>query len=120
MKALLEGADTEARNFRENIRNYNSAMAFASMGAQIATPTSSGPYCYRIHGQIYHRIGALHPEAGQQAQYGQLYILFAALALQERMGNVGNVRCNETIMKTLVGGYYQENQPVCYCLQDDA
>ena len=120
MKALLEGADTEARDFRENIRNYNSAMAFASMGAQIATVTSSGPYCYRIHGQIYHRIGALHPEAGQQAQYGQLYILFAALALQERMGNVGNVRCNETIMKTLVRGYYQENQPVCCRLQDDA
>ena len=101
MKALLEGVDMEARNFRENIRNYNSAMAFASMGAQIATPTGSGPYYFRIHGQIYHRIGALHPEAGQQAQYGQLYILDSALTLQERMGNVGNVRYNETIMKTL-------------------
>ena len=101
MRVLLEGADIEARNFPENIRNYNSAMTFASMGVQIATLTGSGPYCFRIHGQIYHRIGALHPEAGQQAQYGQLYILDSALALQERLGNVGNVRCNETIMKTL-------------------
>ena len=81
MKALLEGADIEARNFRENIRNYNSAMTFASMGVQIATLTGSGPYCFRIHGQIYHRIGALHPEAGRQAQYGQFYILDSALAL---------------------------------------
>ena len=101
VKALLEGADIEARDFREDIRNYNSAITFASMEAQIATPMGSGPYCFRIYGQIYHRIGALHPEAGQQAQYGQLYILDSALALQERMGNVGNVRRNETIMKTL-------------------
>ena len=43
MKALLEGADIEARNFPENIRNYNSAMSFASTGTQIATPTGSGP-----------------------------------------------------------------------------
>ncbi len=101
IKALLQGADMEGKNFRENIRNYNSAMAFASMGAQIAPPTSSGPYCFRIHGQVYHRIGSLHPEEGQRAQYGQLYILDSALALEERMGNAGNDRCNETIMKKL-------------------
>ena len=70
------------------------------MEAQIATSTGSGPYFFRIHGQMYHRIGALHPEEDEQAQYGQLYILDSALALQERMGNIGNVRCNETIMKT--------------------
>ena len=101
MKGLLEGADMEGRNFRDKIRNYNRAMTFTSMEAQIATPTGSGPYCFRIHGQIYRWIGAFHPEAGHKPQYEQLYILDSALVLQERMGTVGNVRCNETIMKTL-------------------
>ncbi|CAF2065126.1 unnamed protein product [Rotaria magnacalcarata] len=101
MKVLLEAADVDGRNFREHIRNYNSALAFASLGAQIAAPTTREPYCVRIHGQIYRRIGALHPGADQRAQYGQLYILDSALALQERMGNVGNYRCNENIMKML-------------------
>jgi len=35
MKALLQGTDAEGRNFHENIRSYNSALVFASMGAQI-------------------------------------------------------------------------------------
>jgi hypothetical protein len=71
------------------------------MGADIVSPSSNGPYCFRIHGQIYHRVCPLHPEAGQSAQYGQLYILDSAHALQERMENVANNRCDETIMKKL-------------------
>jgi hypothetical protein len=53
-----------SRNFRENIRSYNNAMAFASMGADIVSPSSNGLYCFPIHGQIYHHIGLVHPEAG--------------------------------------------------------
>ncbi|GBM83328.1 hypothetical protein AVEN_184159-1 [Araneus ventricosus] len=37
----------------------------ASMGAQIVPSTGRGAYCFRIHGQIYHRTSCLHPtEAG--------------------------------------------------------
>ncbi|GBO44656.1 hypothetical protein AVEN_62580-1 [Araneus ventricosus] len=36
-----------------------------SMGAQIVPSTRRGAYCFRIHGQIYHRTSHLHPaEAG--------------------------------------------------------
>ena len=34
MEELFTGTSTEARNFRENIRKYNSAFSFASFGAQ--------------------------------------------------------------------------------------
>ncbi|GBO16349.1 hypothetical protein AVEN_61507-1 [Araneus ventricosus] len=35
------------------------------MGAQIVPSTGRGAYCFRIHGQIYHRTSHLHPdEAG--------------------------------------------------------
>ncbi|CAF2118503.1 unnamed protein product [Rotaria magnacalcarata] len=63
------------------------------LGVQIVAPTTRGPYCFRI--------SALHPGADQRGQYGQLYILDSALALQERMGNVGNYCCNKNIMKML-------------------
>ncbi|CAF3572571.1 unnamed protein product [Rotaria sp. Silwood1] len=98
IKALLQGTDLEPRNFRENIRSYNSALAFASMGAQIDLSQGFGPYYFRIHGQIYHQIGPLHPDLGQRAQFGQLYILDSSLALKERMGNAANKNCNETTM----------------------
>ncbi|CAF2003327.1 unnamed protein product [Rotaria magnacalcarata] len=101
MKVLLQAADVDGRNFREHVRNYNSALAIALLGVQIAASTTRGPYCFRIHGQIYHLIDALHSGADQRAQYGQLYILDLTLTLQERMGNVGNYRCNENIMKLL-------------------
>ncbi|GBN05996.1 hypothetical protein AVEN_255998-1 [Araneus ventricosus] len=36
------------------------------MGAQIVPSTGRGEYCFRIHGQIYHRTSHLHPaEAGE-------------------------------------------------------
>ena len=101
MRKLLEGIDSQSKIFREHIRNYNSALAFASMGAQVELPEGSGPYCFRIHGQIYHRIGSLHPDVGQKAQFGQLYILDSSLALKERMENAANTNCDETIMKNL-------------------
>ncbi|CAF1394809.1 unnamed protein product [Rotaria sordida] len=101
IKALLQGTDVESKNFRENIRSYNSALAFASMGAEIDLPQGFGPYCFRIHGQIYHRIGPLHPGPGQRAHFGQLYILDSSLALKERMGNAANENCNETTMSKL-------------------
>jgi hypothetical protein len=68
IKILLQGTDSEGRDFRENIRSYNNVIAFASMDADIVSPSNNGPYCFRIHGQIYHRIGPLHPELGQSAQ----------------------------------------------------
>ncbi|CAF5057515.1 unnamed protein product, partial [Rotaria sp. Silwood1] len=101
IKALLQGTVLESRNFRENIRSYNSALAFASMGAQIDLPQGFVPYCFRIHGQIYHRIGPLHPDPDYRVQFGQLYILDSSLALKERMGNAANENCNETTMSKL-------------------
>lgn len=98
---LLQETNTEGKKFRENIRSYSNAVSFASMGASIASPPGNGPFCFRTHGQIYHRIGPLHAEAGKNAQYAQLYILDSAQALQKRMGNAGNSRCDESLMKKL-------------------
>lgn len=61
--------------FLKDIRIYNNLFAFASLGAQISPLPGFGPYCFRIHGQIYHRSGNLHPQDGNTRKYGQVYIL---------------------------------------------
>ena len=53
-KELLMGSTQDSINFRNNIRNYNSAFAFASFGANVDIPQGHGTYCFRIHGQTYH------------------------------------------------------------------
>ncbi|XGW24687.1 hypothetical protein V3C99_006267 [Haemonchus contortus] len=71
----------------------------ASMGAQVETPQGRGPYCYRIHGQIYHRLGPLHPRDGEPRQYGQIYYL----AAQQRLGHVRSSDCEPGLMRFLSG-----------------
>lgn len=98
---LLIGDGNWAQNFHDHIRNYNSAMAFMSIGAQLEVPPGHGPFYYRIHGQIYHNVHVLHLDEGEAAKYGQLYILASATAPQERMGHPSNRECSPDIMRAL-------------------
>jgi len=98
---LMKGEHAQSKNFMENIRCYNSALAFASMGAQVVPPPGNGPYCYRIHGQIYHLTGPLHPRQGDEPQYSQLYILDAAEAVNARIGQRANNGCFPPLMNEL-------------------
>jgi len=65
--------DSDSKNFMENIYSINSS--FASMGANIASPSGYGPYCFRIHRQVYHLTGTLHSLDGVFQKFAQLYIL---------------------------------------------
>ena len=88
MKYLLMGDHPNSSNFFEYIRRYNSAVGFASLGANTTPPPGYGPYCFRIHGAVYHRSGLLHPEAiNESRRYGQIYILEGDGALQTRLNN---------------------------------
>ena len=71
------------------------------MGARIVQPPGRGPYVFRIHGQIYHRSGNLHPAAGEQPSYGQLYILEGNEAVQQRMEHAENQPCQPVMMQEL-------------------
>ncbi|KAF2347475.1 hypothetical protein FHG87_021768 [Trinorchestia longiramus] len=54
LRLLLDADGAEGSNFRQTIRNYNSAFAFASFSANIRPPPGRGPYCFRLQGQAYH------------------------------------------------------------------
>ncbi|XP_035205703.1 uncharacterized protein LOC118180745, partial [Stegodyphus dumicola] len=73
----------------------------ASLGANIEMPSGSGPYCFRIHGAIYHRTSHLHPPHPGQEQYAQLYILDSDQALRQRMNIFGNVALNAELLRQL-------------------
>ncbi len=67
------------KRFREQIRVYNSALAFTSVGVKLddCFTRSGGVPTYHIHGQLSHRIGSLLPEqtGGQcRPMFAQLYI----------------------------------------------
>ena len=101
LQHLLEGQDHISKNFMKHIRNYNSSFAFASMGAMMAPPPGHGPYCFRIHGQLYHRTGTLHPPPNTPRRYGQIYILDGPEATQTRLAQPQNQHCHEGIMDSI-------------------
>jgi hypothetical protein len=53
----------EAQRFRENIRQYNAALAFTSLGVKVDSAINAGgggPPTFRIHGKLCHQLGSLH------------------------------------------------------------
>lgn len=101
IRSLLEDNSPKALNFRANIRQFNAALAMASMGAQLDVPRGNGPYTFRIHGQVYHFAGPLHPPQGQRPSFGQIYILDTSQACAERLGHSANANCDADVMQEL-------------------
>uniref|UniRef100_A0A8R1I6L4 Uncharacterized protein n=1 Tax=Caenorhabditis japonica TaxID=281687 RepID=A0A8R1I6L4_CAEJA len=84
-KTHLEvGDSSDAENFQSNIRQFNSALALASMGAQVEEFRDYGLYSYKIHEQIYLAAGPLHPSTEKTLSYGQLYTMDTKQAAEER------------------------------------
>ncbi|CAG8458023.1 13077_t:CDS:2, partial [Cetraspora pellucida] len=77
LKELLTNNDPCSQEFKQNIRAYNSALAFTSVGAKIdenVTGTQD-TYTYHIHGEIYYRIGLLLPQfLTSLPLFAQIYI----------------------------------------------
>jgi hypothetical protein len=98
MNTLLTGNSAQSRNFMDNIRNYNSGIAFASFGGNILPQRRGGPYCFRVHGQMYHQVGTLHPPDNVPPSYSQLYILEGDQAVEHRLTHTDNQNCRRDTM----------------------
>ena len=94
LAGLLTGEGSDATNFRENIRSYNSMFSFTSMGGAVDKEINKGkgPYVFRLHGQNYHHIGTLLPEEGNKPRFAQLYIYQTENEVQNR---IDASRCND-------------------------
>ncbi|PAV56584.1 hypothetical protein WR25_23385 [Diploscapter pachys] len=102
-KLLTRNNAQFSKNFKENIRNYNSSFAFASMKAQ-SQVQSVMPFCYKIQGQIYHTINlAMHPDPNEKPEYAQLFFIESAEALNFRMSVKANANCSRDLMDKIDG-----------------
>lgn len=75
---LFDGNHPKSNNFFGNIRYYNNSFSFASFKANLVNFQSRqpGPYCFKIHGQIYYQIDtALYPGENESPAYGQLFFV---------------------------------------------
>ncbi|XP_011869885.1 PREDICTED: uncharacterized protein LOC105563127, partial [Vollenhovia emeryi] len=106
LRKLYMGNDRLSKNFMDNIRSYNSALAMASMGAPSnrnpMDVVNHAPYCLKIHGQYHHLTStAMRPGDGQAPRYAQLYFLDTEEAVNYRMNNEANQGCDQELMKDL-------------------
>ncbi|XP_056843369.1 uncharacterized protein LOC130500247 [Raphanus sativus] len=98
----------ESPKFRTHIRVANSLLAFTSMGAQIdhTVTGTPGPFTYRVHGQIIHRIGSMLPEDGNDPGYLQLYIFDTENELSNRKRAItkgsSSIELEDTIIVQLI------------------
>ncbi|GBM25207.1 hypothetical protein AVEN_184619-1 [Araneus ventricosus] len=69
------------------------------MGAQIKPPRGTGPYCYRLHGQVYHRVSPLYASDHHKESCGQLYIFDSSEATEKRLSN--NQNCLQHVSEKL-------------------
>ncbi|GBO07294.1 hypothetical protein AVEN_103926-1 [Araneus ventricosus] len=58
LKELLTNNSLEARNYQQHIREYNAALAFASIGAEVKSPPGNDPYCFEF--TVKFTTGLLH------------------------------------------------------------
>jgi hypothetical protein len=102
LKDIMSNQDhPDHKNFKENIRNYNSSLSFASMGAKTDELPGKGPYCFRVCGQIYHCTSNVHPNENESRQYAQLYVVDSSQANIHRQESRANVKCVSEIIANL-------------------
>ncbi|KAJ7198412.1 hypothetical protein B0H12DRAFT_1037513, partial [Mycena haematopus] len=95
LRRFFVGADTQSLEFRSHITQYNSALAFTSLGvSDNKTINRHGPnaWVFRILGNLYHLSGSLNTIYGVAPSYSQLYVFDLTVALQQRMNRNSNLR----------------------------
>ena len=78
---------------------YNSMLQMVSIGLHdVSLPP---PANFRIQGGIYHLIGPLTPEDGQQPRFAQIYCVDPAQQVEHRLAAVPNTAVERNILESL-------------------
>ncbi|CAK9291044.1 unnamed protein product [Gordionus sp. m RMFG-2023] len=88
---LFTGNHCSSFHFLTNIRAYNAALSFTSLGININNNLSnsrSGNYTFQINGQVHHRISSLLPTLGETPKFAQLYIHDSINEIENRHNQV--------------------------------
>jgi len=68
LEVLLTSKESNVIKFRDQIRMYNSVLAFTLFDAKVDESVTGGPglYSFRIQGELYHKIESLCLAEGQR------------------------------------------------------
>ncbi len=67
LEVILTNKERSAVKFQDQIRMCNLVLAFTSLSAKVdeSVTRGTGPYSFRIQGELYHKIGSLCHAEGQ-------------------------------------------------------
>ena len=111
LRQLMEGKHIDSKAFFDGIRRINSAVSFASVNPirdTLPKNRQHGPYCFRIHGMITHKINTALFPSGNDPSWGQLYLIDQSEATDIRLKN------NPTIERHLlevIGNIIRKESP---------
>jgi len=102
----LNGEGEDSKNFRENIRSYNSMFSFTSTGGVVDKEINKdhGPYVFRMDGQNYHHIGTVLPKEGSKPRWAQLYIYDTKNKVQNKIEALRSSNGKTPIIPAIVAG----------------
>ena len=111
LRHLFDGTSPHSLEFKTNIRRYNAAFAFTSLGAKIdhSVLNGTGPYSFRISGELHHQASALLPPNDHAPSYAQLYIHDPNQQLDYREANNANALSRP--LMTIIQGAILQSHP---------
>ena len=103
LRDLYDGTSPHSLEFKTHLRQFNAAFAFTSLGVKVdhSVVAGSGPYSFRISGELHHHSGALLPLPENSPVFAQIYIHDPQQQLAQRQQN--NPNLNPTIMTVIQG-----------------
>jgi len=109
LQQLVNNTHVDSREFRANIRQYNSSLAFASFSASVSAGSvpGRGPYSFRVQGIIHHLSSNLRVNHNSERKYAQLYFIDSAEANQCRITT--NPNCSPSLLRALDNLMRMEN-----------
>lgn len=120
LATLYRGQDPISKNFRNNIRQYNNALAMTSVGQSPGVKLGvdhninrgGGPWVYKVKGALHHIAGSLVPNPERNPCFAQLYIYDPTEALEYRMQSHYNTGLDRYTMQTLQDMLYRHHPSV--------
>ena len=91
LSQFLHSQEPLGKKFCKHICNYNNALAMTYVGRKLdhsLNKQGGGPYSFRLHGELIHRVGSLMPPEGQTPVYSQLYIYDGAQQAHEHHAGI--------------------------------
>ncbi|PPQ72835.1 hypothetical protein CVT24_012881 [Panaeolus cyanescens] len=112
LRHLFINNDDQSKNFRDNISEYNQALAFTSLGVtqDHTINAGRGQPVFRIQGELHHHTGSLLPPQGRAPVYAQLYFYDPRSAVDLRMANNQHRQLRRDTMESLQQIIYENHQ----------